>query len=443
MKFNLSKNFDLTIAVPESKSVGHRDLIVNFLIDLAQDKLINNVKYPICAVDGDSNDIKATKDCINSLYEAVTSKLSGDIKEEVVLACRESGSTLRFFIPVAIAVLKFAGLLKSTKIRFLTEGRLFDRPIDDIKDCLKDHGIVIMHEEKTREIVVSYDSTLDHKGDVYEIDGSLSSQNISGLIMALPLLDTDSKVQVKVALNSLTYVLLTLDVLVKHNVKVRFSEENKLFEVEKDNYKTAISATMTDGDWSSGAFLLCMKEILDLKADGRNLKIEGLNMDSFQGDKAIVDFIDKFKFAQSSGLMEFTYDCKTIPDIVPYMAVWAALYNNDKMTGFKTTFTNVGRLKIKESDRISAIIEILDSINAKSDFDGENLIVYTSDAAFIRGLVEEGRVINLSAHNDHRMAMTDYILGLGTGLTIDIDNITCMTKSFADLPEIMTRNFAI
>lgn len=444
MKFDLNKKFDLTITVPESKSVGHRDLIVNFLIDLAQDKVSNNVKYPISAKAEDSNDIKATKSCINSLYELAHKVLADSPSEssEVILNCKESGSTLRFFIPVAVEVLRYLDVIRTTSIRFKTEGRLYDRPIDDITSCLEPHGIVIIHEEETRDIIVKYDETKDEGLDLYEIDGTLSSQNVSGLIMALPLEKNAQKVKVLNSFNSATYVMLTLDVLNKHNVGVSY-DGDKTFEVDGESYIAGTSRELRDGDWSSGAFFICLKELADSLDEGKNLTIEGLSLDSYQGDKAIVDFVDKFKKAQENKDAEFSYDCKTIPDIVPYMAVWAALYNNSTKTGFKTTFMNVGRLKIKESDRIAAIIEILDKVEAKSDFDGENLTVYTSDVKIIDKMRENGKVISLSSHNDHRMAMTDFLLALGTRMVVDIDDIGCMTKSCAQLPEIMTTNFAI
>lgn len=441
MKFDLDKKFDLTITVPESKSVGHRALIVNFLIDLAQDRVSNNVKYPISANIDDSQDIIATKDCINNLAE-LSVKAKEEKPQEVVLPCKESGSTLRFFIPVAIEVLRYLDLLGTTNIRFKTAGRLFDRPTNDVEECLGGHGIEIIHEEDSRDIIVKYDESKDSHEDEYAIDGTASSQNISGLIMALPLNDTSKKVTVLNNLNSATYVMLTLDVLKKHDVGVNY-DGDMTFEIEASSYKNGNPAELRDGDWSSGAFFLCMKELADSLNEGKNLDIQGLTMDSYQGDKAIVDFIEKFKKAQKESQKEFSYDCKTIPDIVPYMAVWAALFDNGNMTGFKTTFENVGRLKIKESDRIQAIIEILDAIEAKSDFDGENLTVYTSDIKIIDQMRREGRVISLSSHNDHRMAMTDFLLALGTKMVVDIDNIECMTKSCALLPEIMTKNFAI
>lgn len=441
MKFNLNRQFNLEISVPESKSVRHRDLIVNFLIDLAQDRVSNNVKYPISCVDSDSNDIKATKACINALA-AIQADTS-----EVILPCGESGSTLRFMIPVGLCVLDYLGRLDSCRLIFTTAGRLFDRPLDDIENCLGPMGICFNKNAEIRTVEV-YSEVL-HLGSEYVIDGSVSSQNISGLLMGLALLPSDSEIKITGSFSSASYVKLTEDVLSKHGVEVKFRDSDSAYYVKGSNYSEhGLELELQDGDWSSGAFLMCMRELTEVIPDSfvassSQLNIKGLNEDSAQGDKAIVDFIKCLRDGNKHKEDSLVQNSKNIPDIVPYMAVLAAFCLGYEDNYAQVTFTEIGRLVHKESNRIEAIIELLDKINVGCEFDGDNLTVYGINPDCLVELRQENRIISISSHNDHRMAMCDLMLALGSGLTVDVDDVNCMAKSFPALPEIMIKEFGI
>ncbi len=433
MRFDLGRKFNIEIDVPESKSVGHRDLIVNFLTDVAQGTLCDNKRYPIAIDDSDSNDIRATKNCINAFAEFATAG-GATSSDEVILPAEESGSTLRFFIPVGLAVLDKLGILDTTSLVFKTEGRLFERPIEDIKKCLEPHGVTVVHDSNTRTIKTVCSKR--HLQEVFEISGKLSSQNISGLLMALPLLEHDSQICVTEEFNSKTYVDLTTDILCRHGVNVE--EKEMQYEIKGDSYKTAKHVRICDGDWSSGAFLLCLKGLIK---DDSELVINGLNYDSPQGDRAITDFLEVMagdKSGDKSGDRNVAYNCKNIPDIVPYMAIYAA-YKNASNAAASTKLLDVGRLKHKESDRISAVLDYLQKIGAQCEFDGDNLTIHGADLNFIETIEE----LKVSSYNDHRMAMSAFMLALGAKKIIDIDDIDCMAKSFPMLPAIMKREFGI
>ncbi|MBO4637296.1 MAG: hypothetical protein J5685_09150 [Clostridiales bacterium] len=394
------RKLDFTIAAPPSKSVYHRELIVRFLCgDTAC----------LSPDDNDNNDIKATKACLRSLDAARKNRSS-----EAVLPCGESGSTIRFLIPVAAAYLLGEDKV-SQRLVFTTEGRLFDRPFGELADAMKPHGIRIEKDPDTRSIIVTGHMTPGK----YVIDGSVSSQYISGLLMALPLFDAQSSIEVTGQMKSVHYIELTLDALSKYKTPAK--QEGNTFLPSFGGYKGDISGQFkVEGDWSNGAFLLCLQKWSDIK-------VTNLDPASRQGDKAIVDFL---KFADEIHSEPVTWDCTDTPDIAPYMAVVSPFLFG------QMTLTGIGRLRIKESDRVKAVREQLGAIGVKTEETEDTLTIYEYESPRNEDHKEP---IVLSSYNDHRMAMCAILIAVILKARVDIDDLKCLNKSFPEFQEIIRR----
>lgn len=367
------RSFDLKVDAPPSKSVYHRELIIRFLKGYEDDLEVSSE---------DSKDIAATKDCLRALRDG-----------EALLDCNESGSTLRFMIPVAAAYLKAKG--SDRKVIFKTAGRLYDRPLDDLENCLNEHGVTLVRDDNTRTISLEGELT----EGVFTIDGSVSSQYVSGIMMALIVMP-GSSVNIVGTPSSVHYIELTQAVIDKYKY-----ERPEGFRVE--------------GDWSGGAFILCLNELIK-----GSVTVGNLDPDSVQGDKAIVDYIS------ACGKDELTWDCRDIPDIVPYMAVTAAFRNK------KTVFNNIGRLRIKESDRVAAIREQLETAGIRTEETDETLTVYGYDNTF------DNDMITLKSYNDHRMVMSAMLIAAALGVDLDIDTDAPLDKSFPGLRNIIKEEFS-
>ena len=388
---------DITIDAPPSKSVYHRELIIRFL---AGDR--NNLQD----LPDDSDDIKATRACLRSMAEAGT----GDV---VTLPCKESGSTLRFMIPVASAFLLKVGSPIASKLIFKTEGRLFDRPLKELSEAMEKGGIIITKNENDRTIEV----TGNMKPGSYEIDGSVSSQYISGLLMALTYFASSSTIKVTGEMKSVHYIELTTDALLKYGSPVK-TDRNTFYPCTRGYPKYIPEEFSVEGDWSNGAFLLCLKEWSDIE-------VTNLDPDSRQGDKAIVDFL---KFAHDhEEEKDLTWDCTDTPDIAPYMAVVAPFFFGE------LTLTGIGRLRIKESDRVKAVRDQLSAIGVRTEETEDTLTVYRYEST------EKEQPIKLSSYHDHRMAMCAILIAVILKAEVDIDDPDCLNKSFPQLREITER----
>ena len=390
------RRLNFTIDAPPSKSVYHRELICRFLSGDTK-----------CLADdpNDNNDIKATKSCLKSLFDARDASAS-----EAVLHPGESGSTIRFLIPVAAAFLLGENKC-SERVVFKTEGRLFDRPFEELADAMKPHGISIDKEEATRSIIVTGTMTPGK----YVIDGSVSSQYISGLLMALPLFSSESTIEVTGQMKSVHYIELTLDALNKYSTPAAW--EGNVFTPSFGGYKGDVSGDFkVEGDWSNGAFLLCLKKWSDIE-------VKNLDLNSRQGDKAIVDFLH---FAEEKHSGNVTWDCTDTPDIAPYMAVVAPFLFDE------ITLTGIGRLRIKESDRVMAVREQLSAIGVKTTETEDTLTVNKYEGT-------SPEVISLSSYNDHRMAMCAILIAVILQTEVELDNTECLNKSFPEFQEIIRR----
>lgn len=405
------KNMMLDLKAPASKSAYHRELIVNYVLG-ARGSFLDIKK-------DDNDDVIATKRCLAELSSASD---TGD--DDIILPANESGSTLRFMIPLALA-------LKGSPERsmvFTTKGRLVERPLDDLANCLLPFGVTIEKDIEKRTVTAR---GFLMAGD-YTIDGSVSSQYISGLLMALSFFNRPSKITVTGEMSSVHYIELTVAVLRKYGANV--TREGNVFNVPgRAGVDTPSGRFTVEGDWSNGAFLLCLGSLM--KNGGA--MITGLDPESVQGDRTIVDFLEGLgvEVDTEDGAVsvmgpdgeppvdEITMSCNDIPDIVPYMAVTGAFKAK------KTVLTGIKRLRVKESDRASAICEMLGCCGIKTELEEDSLTVYGA----VRSDIPEE--ISLTSSNDHRMAMAAVLCAAGTGRKVQIDDISCLSKSF---PEFIT-----
>ena len=408
------RNLNLDIKAPLSKSVFHRELIVNFILG-ARGAYLNDSEE-------DNDDIRATKACLRALENTNSG--------ELVLNCNESGSTLRFMIPVALAV-KSPNV---NKLIFKTRGRLIERPIKELADCLMPFGVSITRNVEANEITV----TGNIEPGRYVIDGSVSSQYISGLLMALSSLDKESVVEVTGGIASVHYIELTTAALAKYGINV--VKEGDTYIVPAKSINTVPDGNFeVEGDWSNGAFLLCLGSLIR----GGSIKVTGLNTESVQGDREILHFLklagvtflnegDTF-FVQDSHtntvrkILEM--DCSDIPDIVPYMAVVGAFRAE------KTVLNGIKRLRIKESDRAKAITEMLSAIGGN--------VTLEEDTITIEYIDKTADDIVLTSSGDHRMAMAAVLCAAATGKDIELDNIDCLDKSFPEFRKIVQKELIL
>ena len=396
-------SLNLDFAVPPSKSVVHRELIIQFLT-----RSLSTIEEP---QPNDNDDIRATRACLKALYEAT----KDDSVTDIIMPCNESGSTLRFMISVGAAYLTHMGLAGKKRLVFLPKGRLIERPLEQLVKCLGDHGVTVSIDKQNQKIYVEGEL----QGGVFKIEGNVSSQYASGLQMA-SLVIPGATVEILGPLESKGYYDLTLDIIKKYAVPEPVEGQSKV----------------TEGDWSSAAFLLTLGAL----TPDAHVELSGLNKDSFQKDKIILEILQKlgFEYEWKDGklclvkgragedafyLQELELDAADYPDIVPYIAVAAAA--RCKLT----TIKNIERLRFKECDRVMATIEALKVAGAKACEKDGTLI--------IEGGFNPPESIEIPTFNDHRMAMAACLVAAWTKQPVLIDNKECVNKSFPGLWSII------
>lgn len=385
------------VTVPPSKSVSHRMIIAASLANGVS--RISNL-YP-------SVDILATMDCMRSLGAKID--FSGDIAviegiknspDKAVLDCHESGSTLRFLIPVACAL--------GVNAEFIGSGKLPQRPITTFTEELPRHGITFdFSDAKSGDSLPCRVSGKLSAGR-YQIDGSVSSQFITGLLFALTLTDGNSEIDIINKFNSKPYVDITLDVLRSFGSEIH-ETENKYQIRGRQRLKPHNSAV--EGDYSQAAFFYVANAL------GANLEIRGLNEKSGQGDKKIVEICEQFTKTGNA----FELDCSDIPDLVPILAVLASFCNG------KSRLTNVARLRIKECDRLAAMETCLNRIGGR--------VSASEDCLEIDGVksLSGGEV---ECFNDHRIAMSMAIAATRCESPLIIRGAECVRKSFPNFFDV-------
>ncbi len=362
-----------TIDAPPSKSMAHR-----YLIGAA----LSGKKCTLSGVDY-SEDILATIDCLNALGATVTTDTDtvtidprGFMQaENPILPCRESGSTLRFFIPLSLCLGK--------KVTLLGSERLLERPLGVYEDLCREKGFLFEKDKTSLTLCGTLNS-----GN-YQIRGDISSQFITGLIFALVYLGKDSSIEILPPFESRSYIDLTLSALHSFGADVKFTNE---YTIEIQASELHAYSGKIEGDYSNAAFLDAFNQI------GSKVQIENLKTDSLQGDRVYAAYFEQI--AQGTPTLDIS-DC---PDLGPILFALSALKNG-------ATFTGTERLKAKESDRGAAMHEELRKLGGGLIF-GDNSITVPKQTLRYRGNAIDG-------HNDHRvvMAMSVILSTIGGEIT--------------------------
>jgi 3-phosphoshikimate 1-carboxyvinyltransferase len=424
------------ITIPPSKSMCHRGIICAGLAKGLS--VVNNISL--------SEDILATLNAIKALGANIevenleaSSMLKQDIlsiegevfkgfygvkinggdnkkEENIIIDCYESGSTLRFLVPIAAAL--------GINAVFLGKGRLGDRPLRDYYNIFDSQKL--KYSNCNGKLPLTIEGKL-MAGD-YKVSGNVSSQYISGLLMALPLLEGTSKILIDSRLESRPYVDMTIKVLERFSIEIENHDYKEFLIIGNQRYKPC--NYMIEGDYSRAAFWLVAGLI------GNNIDCIGLNNDTVQGDKVILDIIQKFggtykvRNLTTTTTATTTYpgittsgviiDGAECPDLIPIVAVLAALSKG------KTQIINSSRLRFKESDRLKAIASELNKIGAK--------IIEKQDGLEIDGVEAfSGGVVD--SWNDHRIAMAMAIASTRCKGPLTLKGSECVKKSYPNFWE--------
>ena len=362
-----------TIDAPPSKSIAHRYLLGAALS--GKKSILTGIDY--------SEDILASIDCLKAMganilrgKDEVTVDPEGFMKtDKPVLECRESGSTLRFFTPLALCMGRTVTLRGSE--------RLLERPLDVYEELCRDRGFSF---ERDKDSVILCGNL---KSGQYSLRGDISSQFITGLIFALTYLNEDSNIEIIPPFESRSYVDLTISALKSFGAEVDFQDEYRI-EIKKSNMH-AFSGRI-EGDYSNAAFLDAFNQL------DSEVKVENLNPDSLQGDRVYAKYFEKLSNGSPS------LDISDCPDLGPVLFALAALKNG-------ATFTGTERLKAKESDRGAAMHEELLKLGGGLIF-GENTVTVPKQELRYRGEI-------LNGHNDHRIVMAMSVILTKTGGAIE------------------------
>lgn len=370
-----------TVIAPPSKSAAHRALICSFLAG-------GGTVSPII----NSKDMEATVGVIDALKRG-----------ESTLDCIESGSTLRFMIPVAAAFGK--------EVTFVGQGRLPQRPIGEYLELLPKHNVNVKSDGG---LPLTISGQL--KNGSYEISGDVSSQYVTGLLLALADLDGDSAVILTTPLQSKPYVDMTVKVMKDYGVEIKETDFGYLIHGGQEFKRLDYTV---EGDWSQAAFFLVAGAV------GGDVTVSGLDMNTTQGDKGILDVLKSFGAeieikensvrCVKSRLKGCVVDATDIPDLVPIVAALGAF------SGGKTIIKGAQRLRYKESDRIKSVVDNLKLIGAD--------VTETEDGMIINGSARLHSA-RLKGYNDHRIVMAFSIAALFLDGETVIDDAESINKSY-------------
>lgn len=365
------------IAVIPSKSQAHRMLICAAFADAPTSLICPET----------SRDMDATADCLRALGAQILHSDSGyyvipvqKIPERAVLPCKDSGSTLRFMLPVVGAL--------GVDATFLPEGRLAQRPLSPLWEEMERMGCQL---SRPTENTIRCTGKLTP--GTYYIDGGISSQFITGLLLALPMLKVESRICITGKLESKPYVDMTCQAM-------------KCFGVTSDNYTVSGAGYRSEGvyciegDWSNGAFFLAANAL------GSDIHVTNLSDDSAQGDKASRSLLEQLSES-------VTISAADILDLVPVLSVVAA-HNHGAV------FTDIRRLRLKESDRVATVIAMIQALGGSAEA--------TEDTLTIHGTGLSGGTVD--AYNDHRIAMSAAIASTACRQKVTVLGGECVHKSY-------------
>ena len=403
-------NVTLTTTTPNgkikaiaSKSAAHRALICA--------AFANESTEIICT---ETNaDIDATVRCLNSLGAKITRREDKlivlpikNIPAQAVLDVGESGSTLRFLVPIVAAL--------GCNVEFKMAGRLPDRPLSPLREELEAHG-VNMSEAGSNPLSLSGKISAGE----YKIRGDVSSQFISGLLFALSIIEGESRIVLTSTIESAPYINMTLKTLYDFGADISIDERG--FTIKGAKNLLSPKSVTVEGDWSNAAFMLAAGAV----APQANVSITALDADSLQGDRAILELLVRFgadvrrkkdKITVRSGeLCGIDIDATNIPDLVPILAVVAAAASG------RTVIRGASRLKLKESDRLASVSDMLFTLGAS--------IAKTDDGLIIDGGKRlTGGVV--SSHSDHRIAMSAAVASLLCDGDVTVTGAEAVEKSY-------------
>lgn len=352
-----------------------------------------------------SQDIDATRQCLRQLKSDVP-----------MLNCGESGSTLRFLLPVAMALKKEAV--------FYGSGRLPNRPISPLKEEMEAHGCIFEnHHSKIgrSEEICHIKGKLS--GGIFCLPGNISSQYITGLLFAMPLLKENSQIHITSPLESKSYVDLTLDVLENFGIEVYVEEKEgcPIYHVQGRQHYMPPDQVTAEGDWSNIAFWVAA----GILSKESGIICRGINTKSIQGDREILNIAMRMGgmimtkqnsvLAMQAPLKGIHIDASAIPDLVPVLSVMAATADG------VTRIHNAHRLRLKESDRLAAMADCLTRLGAD--------ITEEPGGLSITG-VPRLKGATVSGYNDHRIVMAMAIASLVTDGPIIIEGAEAVNKSY-------------
>ena len=404
-------NLKGTIEIPPSKSYSHRAVIAAALAENGKKSKIDNLKFSV--------DITTTTDIMENWgaeierFESALEIIGNGGKvapRDKYVQCNESGSTIRFLIPV--------GITSKNELVFDGKGKLVDRPLDSYYRIFDKQGL--KYETTGGKLPLTVNGKL--KPGNYEIDGNISSQFITGLLYALPLLEGDSKLIINKNLESKGYVDLTLEILKLAGIEI-VNNDYKSFDIRGNQTYKPFDYTV-EGDYSQVAFWI-VAGIISANRDNE-VKCLHVNKNSLQGDREIIEIVtrmgakleifDDYVIVKPSKTKGTVIDISQCPDIGPVLTVLAALSEGE------TRIINGERLRIKESDRITSIKTELNKLGGNVSEEGDSLI--------IQGVEGFRGGITVNAWNDHRIAMSLAIASTRCEKEIILEEAESVRKSY-------------
>ena len=398
------------ITVPASKSMAHRTLIAAALADglttihlnvlsddieatlFALTALGATIDYdprrglmPVRPIEGAPN-LSRT---LTGLFGKAMSRV--DYGDTLEVDCGESGSTLRFLLPVACAL--------GVKARFIGRGRLPQRPMSDLTDALRAHGAEI----DSNALPIQVSGSL--RGGLWTLPGNVSSQYVTGLLLALPLLEEDSEIRLTSPLQSAAYVDMTLEPL--SDFGIRAQRLPKGFFIPGGQAYRSPEDVYVEGDWSAAAFWHAANAL------GSTIDVLGVSRRSIQGDRAVMELLGKPRI-----------DVRNVPDLAPVLAAVAAALPQ------RTEITGAARLRLKESDRLQATADMINALGGDCRVTGDGLVIEGGQA--LTGGTVDGA-------NDHRIVMAAAILATRASGDVRILGAEAVSKSYPDFFEHFRR----
>ena len=372
------------VRIPASKSQAHRMLICAALSRTPGHLML----------DGFSEDIEATMQCLRALEAKIEAEADGLWIEppavypaQAALDAGESGSTLRFLLPVLGAL--------GVRAQIRMHGRLPERPLSPLWELLEAHGMQLRREDDLLHVCGQL------QAGSYTLPGNVSSQFVSGLLFALPLLAEDSVLTVTGQLQSARYVAMTEQAL--RAAGIHFEKNGQCWTIPGGQRYAAPGRQLVEGDWSNAAFFLCMGAL-----SRQGVCVSGLDPASLQADRAITEILTRFG-------AEVNIEDDTVPDLVPVVSVLAALCAGE------TRIENAARLRIKESDRLRTTAALIEALGGTVRELPDGLVI-TGQPALAGGSVD--------ASGDHRIAMSAAVAACGCTQPVMVCGSECVAKSY-------------